>query len=1089
MKGSDLAVRHLGLLGLLIGLLVGLRWDVVAASLEDLERPQIVSIRLDREDLLVEVNVPKGYRRITLESRTRLGRGSWVPRRVQRFEGNGGTFTFRLKREAALEILRVSGTDQELLPASFYKGPRFFAGPAYQPVNALPGDPISALVPPVPEVRNGDTEAPARNVVESDIWQIDGDRMYFFNQFRGLQVIDISNSDAPVITGILELPASGEQMYVLANEHVVLLARDTCSYFGGDAESRVIVAKVTDGVPAVVSSIPVSGHILESRLVGTALYLAAQTYQRFEEVNDRTSDVENRWEWGTIVASHDLEVPAAPVAREEHWIPGSGHVIHATADYLFVSTQGVGSRWWQSRVEMIDITSPDGTLVPLSQIRPSGRVLDKFKMHVSGDVFTVISEVNTRSRVSRLETYDISDPARPTKLGSVDVGRNESLHATRFDGDKAYIVTFFRIDPLWVVDLSDPANPTLSGELEVPGWSTFIQPLGDRLLSIGIDDVEGFRVAVSLFDVRDPAKPGLLSRVPLGTNNSWSEANHDEKALGFVPEAGLVMIPFSSYDRNDNRTGVQLVELAEDELILRGTIVDDVTPRRATLHGDRILSLSGKSLKTVDASDYDNPRVLNDFPLSWAVDRVFAEQGYLIEVTHGNPWSDEAPVIRMAPQAAPYEILAELELAQPNIVGSMIRDGRLYVVQANGLGGPGQIFIDDAEVADDETAEKAVQPDNFRLSVYDVSALPAIPLLGSNQLHVEGADGVSNVTLHFPFDDVLTISMGQNYYYGGPIVVDIAFGLPYYGWSSGRRFVTFSVGQPEALRLLSNYPVETGDVWNFSKVFSSGTKLYMSHQRSRFLEEVLPPARTLASSVAPGVPEPEFADDAILPPGSLPEPVPDGTWIQQYFLNVIDFADPENPTEREPVNIPGTLVGLGRSGELLYTKAPHWDEETFETDWLEWLDASAYDGVSASLVDSIPLTFRWPHPTLVDRDVVYVGIPATNGRLREGEQRHEMNTLTAYHLADTGTFEMVSQVTLPFPAHELRMMDSLLLGRANQELWFYDVEQPGELITLGAGSQSNCFGFNLAAADGSAATGLWVPGGDYGVSHIALGMD
>ena len=31
------------------------------------------------------------------------------------------------------------------------------------------------------------------------------------------------------------------------------------------------------------------------------------------------------------------------------------------------------------------------------------------------------------------------------------------------------------------------------------------QPLGDRLLSIGIDNVEGKRVAVSLFDVRDPS--------------------------------------------------------------------------------------------------------------------------------------------------------------------------------------------------------------------------------------------------------------------------------------------------------------------------------------------------------------------------------------------------------------------------------------------------------------------------------------------------------------------------------------------------------------------------------------------------------
>ena len=42
--------------------------------------------------------------------------------------------------------------------------------------------------------------------------------------------------------------------------------------------------------------------------------------------------------------------------------------------------------------------------------------------------------------------------------------------------------TYERIDLLWIVDLSDPREPVIKGELEVPGWSTYIQPLGDRLL-------------------------------------------------------------------------------------------------------------------------------------------------------------------------------------------------------------------------------------------------------------------------------------------------------------------------------------------------------------------------------------------------------------------------------------------------------------------------------------------------------------------------------------------------------------------------------------------------------------------------------
>ena len=86
-------------------------------------------------------------------------------------------------------------------------------------------------------------------------------------------------------------------------------------------------------------------------------------------------------------------------------------------------------------------------------------------------------------------------------------------------------MTFLRKDPLWIVDLSDPALPQIKGELQVPGWSTYIQPLGNQLVTIGISDSNDWRVAVSLFDVKDAAKPSLLSRVPLGQNYSWSEAS------------------------------------------------------------------------------------------------------------------------------------------------------------------------------------------------------------------------------------------------------------------------------------------------------------------------------------------------------------------------------------------------------------------------------------------------------------------------------------------------------------------------------------------------------------------------------------
>ena len=113
---------------------------------------------------------------------------------------------------------------------------------------------------------------------ESDIWKIANDTLYFFNQYRGLQIIDVTSPDKPVVRGTSELPAVAEQMYLLDNNYVVLLARDGC---GWDANGPVSMAmsKVVGGVPSIAATLPIAGNIQESRSVGP-LYVAAEVYRR-----------------------------------------------------------------------------------------------------------------------------------------------------------------------------------------------------------------------------------------------------------------------------------------------------------------------------------------------------------------------------------------------------------------------------------------------------------------------------------------------------------------------------------------------------------------------------------------------------------------------------------------------------------------------------------------------------------------------------------------------------------------------------------------------------------------------------------------
>ena len=178
-------------------------------------------------------------------------------------------------------------------------------------------------------------------------------------------------------------------------------------------------------------------------------------------------------------------------------------------------------------------------------------------------------------------------------LGGITVG--ERLTATRFLGNQAYLSTFKYTDPLITVDLSDRTNPRVAGQLQVPGMSTYLHPMGDHdLLSIGIDETGWGTTNISLFDVSNFAAPALSQTLPISQPNgwTWSEAVWQHKAFQYWAPAGLLAIPSSNYNYNNGNYSY----LSKLELI-------SVDPTNGTLakHGE------------IDHSSY-----YNDAPGYWS---------------------------------------------------------------------------------------------------------------------------------------------------------------------------------------------------------------------------------------------------------------------------------------------------------------------------------------------------------------------------------------------------------------------------------------------------------------------------------------
>lgn len=194
-----------------------------------------------------------------------------------------------------------------------------------------------------------------------------------------------------------------------------------------------------------------------------------------------------------------------------------------------------------------------------------GHVLNQFSMDESNGYFRIATTKGdmwrTDEHTSKNNIYVLNESLNIT--GKIeDIAPGESIYSVRFMNNRAYMVTFRKVDPLFVLDLSNPQKPAILGKLKIPGYSDYLHPYDEtHLIGFGKDAVEvanewgsgnsgnsgttafyqGLKIA--MFDVSDVSNPKELFKESIGDRGTDSPLLSNHKALLFSREKNLLAFP------------------------------------------------------------------------------------------------------------------------------------------------------------------------------------------------------------------------------------------------------------------------------------------------------------------------------------------------------------------------------------------------------------------------------------------------------------------------------------------------------------------------------------------------------------------
>lgn len=539
-----------------------------------------------------------------------------------------------------------------------------FGGPAGAPIFATDSGGSTTTTPPV-----SNTNTQEQGVDEADILKTDGKYLYTVVNGELLVIDASHPAQLQIVgrvavsTGIDSFYLMGDRAVVLSHGYESTVSGNAgeivamrYAHWWGFYQPQTVVTTIdlTDRTaPTVVSETTLDGWLVDSRVVEGRVYVVVENslayaqpqliatedgYAYESEAEFRARLESNMFDVlpsyvttigdvttvGSLVDGADLYLPetaegdqllsvavfdpSATGPQAVTTIAGTSGTVYASTDSLYVAATDYYSPWrGEGESTQLYKFALNGDSVPLDAIGTvTGTVLDQFSMDEEAGLLRIATTSGWGTRATN-SVFVLADTGEKLEVvGSVTgIAEGERIFSARFDGDVGYVVTFEQVDPLFTIDFSNPVRPELVGELVIPGFSSYLQLIGDGLLiGLGRDaDPETGAVGglqLSLFDVSDLANPQRLDLLLFSDEawGGWSEAEWNHHAISWFADQGILTLPVSG-DWSES-AALQVLQVSSEGIVQLGAINHTSPVMRSLRIGDLLFSMSMGEIRVHD---------------------------------------------------------------------------------------------------------------------------------------------------------------------------------------------------------------------------------------------------------------------------------------------------------------------------------------------------------------------------------------------------------------------------------------------------------------------------------------------------------